>query len=80
MAPPEGCSSSDIGVGQWKPGMTFGEFAEVRNECSDMSGMQSTMPPRECQQSCATAVQAGAICTNQQLHSLSQATIANNYT
>jgi isopenicillin N synthase-like dioxygenase len=29
MEPPGGCSSSSIGVGQWKPGMTFGDFAEA---------------------------------------------------
>ena len=29
MEPPSGCSSSSLDVGQWKPGMTFGDFAEV---------------------------------------------------
>lgn len=30
MDPPGGCNGSSIGIGQWKPGMTFGDFAEVR--------------------------------------------------
>ena len=30
MAPPPRCDDAAIGIGAWLPGMTFGDFAEVR--------------------------------------------------
>lgn len=29
MNPPPGIDAQDAGIGQWKPGMSFGEFSEA---------------------------------------------------
>jgi len=29
MEPPAGSDSDAIGIGQWRPGMSFGEFSEA---------------------------------------------------
>ena len=29
MEPPEGSDSDAIGIGQWRPGMSFGDFTEA---------------------------------------------------
>lgn len=48
MAPPGGLSNhDDIGVGQWRPGMTFGEFAEV-SECKSATLQVSSSRSVKC--------------------------------
>ena len=29
MGVPAGVAATDLGIGQWQPGMTFGEFSEA---------------------------------------------------
>ena len=70
MEPPGGCSGSSIGDGQWKPGMTFGDFAEVRGV------HHISQQGRCCHHSHAMSLGRGVL-TN--IPCPPQATIAHNY-